>query len=1637
MPVTYYPGTTKRFKPSFLMSVAGGDSSGSALTDWNKRVAPYYRDWVSDEEGTGVGLFKAKIYFSHLAPTNDHSFDWSYLDSFLNLSIFNDDRVTFHWRMGNEGAMPSWFPSAWVGISDGNQKTFNFLNAGAMDWFLNSFYAAYIARYDNDNRVYSVSFDETSLPAGANNAQFQQSLITAVKAMAQMTKHHLVFKFQGFGDWNDDVFDDVHIGSADPKWCDSGCDGNFPNVTIGWGQGAANRHSVVLENTPSGKHLAFMQGSEPNGWRITGNRKLANPWGDDFPGDCPKLTCANGVHPMSHTWALGYKPRAAGTKADSGLGQSGTDPAGLAPASYMYFPGKSTASNQTNSHECETDKMWDDAFSTFGGAGTRACPALPWDWPLSGGGGTGGSSTATATASASWWHPTAGLTWQWQLTTPVDTTQNVNIYDIDYEDNSTAVVSTLHGLGKKVIAYMSVGTWEDFRGDAGDFPAAIKGNTVGGFPDEKWLDIRDQTTLRDIMRARFDLAKAKGFDAVEMDNIDGYTNNPGFSFSAGDQLVYNLWLASAVHSIGLAAFFKNDTDQVNDVVDYYDGCVVEQAFEYGEADAYSPFILQNKPVLEAEYNIATSAFCSDAIDLGFSAIHKNLNLNASVTYCSVTQPPPPDPGCPPAVNASLKVYASFDNSIDFPGQWYSLDQPQGGSWAHEHVTTPTRHGSGSMKSEERDGGRGQKYRAEYLEQPRVNYPGKERWYGFSVFLPSGFSTGPGRCVICQNHGKPTEPGQLWELNVEGNKVKTLLYSGDFEAHKITGDAGTVVTNKWMDFVIHARYRKDASGVFELWRDGKKMFSQNPDTGIGSTQSTQMLIQIGAYSPGWTNNAPGNASPLILYHDEFRLAEGENAYSLVAPECNGSSNPNPPPPPDTNYTVLKNHSQVLVFTDSTYSSIVDPYDLNDGIVFTHTDGTQILSRMYYTGGIDYNATFTPTIVGTWSYGVISGSSKLNGLTGTVECLESNALGFLTKTGNKWKWSNGREFVPQLTQLAEINDYASGTSDLGIDMVDRIDDTGFNGVLVYSVGGRWFHINSWTVGASESTFDQTTFETIEDIQAEAYARGACVVLWWWGSSAQGASPAQLSTGVNGAFDTKLQKYIASRLGPLPGIVHSFGFDADKYMTIPQLYAWRDNINLYIDPHYKQFIGARPAGPNNGQDHSLYDAWNDVFDYASYDHKKPTYATFKAAVEHNTKPVLSEDIFYVRTLDSNDYTETDVYRSLYISTLAGGCGGIYNYVGATSSGPNTSFSKPYLVKNYHQFFYGQTYRFLSGMVADSSIITGNQYAAREGNGKYIFFNQDTTDVILNLSDMSGTQAIIYADAGTSNYTEHDAGNFLAGTHAFTNLGKRDWVFAVGDYSATGNVTATNAIGSSTLTNIVLGRKGSIDMKGYIVEIHNDYPVFPSVDGLVVHGYIPHPVDGAVDYTPPTTPSIYDAYATNATTVVLSWTTSTDTETGVSGYKVYVNGLYKTTVTGTTITIGNLKEDTQYTFYVVAVDGVGNEASSGQAGLRTPLDTSLTRPDLIGSATSHDIIRLKWTMKDADKEKNIKYYVYKDRIKIYTTEDAFSVFRNLDPDTAYTFNVQAYDPDGNISELSQTILLRTDRQGDILKWTELPDRL
>src|SRR5688572_22053493 len=82
--------------------------------------------------------------------------------------------------------------------------------------------------------------------------------------------------------------------------------------------------------------------------------------------------------------------------------------------------------------------------------------------------------TVAEVAPATIWRPAPNTTWQWQLTAlPVDTAVDVEMFDIDLFENSSAVVGALHAAGRKVVCYMSAGSWEDWRPDAAHFPAVV------------------------------------------------------------------------------------------------------------------------------------------------------------------------------------------------------------------------------------------------------------------------------------------------------------------------------------------------------------------------------------------------------------------------------------------------------------------------------------------------------------------------------------------------------------------------------------------------------------------------------------------------------------------------------------------------------------------------------------------------------------------------------------------------------------------------------------------------------------------------------------------------------------------------------------------------------------------------------------------------------------------------------------------------------------------------------------------------------------------------------------------------------------------------------------------------------------
>lgn len=231
-------------------------------------------------------------------------------------------------------------------------------------------------------------------------------------------------------------------------------------------------------------------------------------------------------------------------------------------------------------------------------------------------------------AEARWQPKPTTAAWQFQLQGKIDTSIEAPVYEVDGFDVSKSTVSKLHSLGRKVICYIDVGSWENYRPDANRFPKSVIGKKYDGYPDERWLDIRRYKKFAGPIKDRIRMCARKGFDALEPDNINGWENPTGFPLTAKDQLRFNRWIAKIAHQNGLAVGLKNDGPQAKALVDDFDFAVVEQCFQYNECGQYRPFIRQGKAVYSVEYEIPPGKFCQRAKKIKFSAIRKEYDLYA-------------------------------------------------------------------------------------------------------------------------------------------------------------------------------------------------------------------------------------------------------------------------------------------------------------------------------------------------------------------------------------------------------------------------------------------------------------------------------------------------------------------------------------------------------------------------------------------------------------------------------------------------------------------------------------------------------------------------------------------------------------------------------------------------------------------------------------------------------------------------------------------------------------------------------------------------------------------------------------------------------------------------------------------------
>jgi len=229
-----------------------------------------------------------------------------------------------------------------------------------------------------------------------------------------------------------------------------------------------------------------------------------------------------------------------------------------------------------------------------------ACASSADEWLIGPPPGERLSADVLPVTTGNWYRPGAAVAWQWQLDGAINTSYSVDLYDVDLFDAPDAVLAVLRSRGHRIVCYFSAGTYEPDRPDSDRIPASARGKALPDWPNERWLDVRDMRIF-DIMVARLDVAVGRGCDAVEPDNVDGHTNDTGFSLRATDLLAFNRNLANAAHRRGLGIALKNAGQQAAELVDYYDFELNEECHAYEECDDLRPFLDHGKPVLNAEY----------------------------------------------------------------------------------------------------------------------------------------------------------------------------------------------------------------------------------------------------------------------------------------------------------------------------------------------------------------------------------------------------------------------------------------------------------------------------------------------------------------------------------------------------------------------------------------------------------------------------------------------------------------------------------------------------------------------------------------------------------------------------------------------------------------------------------------------------------------------------------------------------------------------------------------------------------------------------------------------------------------------------------------------------------------------------
>jgi len=487
---------------------------------------------------------------------------------------------------------------------------------------------------------------------------------------------------------------------------------------------------------------------------------------------------------------------------------------------------------------------------------------------------------------------------------------------------------------------------------------------------------------------------------------------------------------------------------------------------------------------------------------------------------------------------------------------------------------------------------------------------------------------------------------------------------------------------------------------------------------------------------------------------------------------------------------------------------NPYDLQARARFTHDkSGKSIETALFYRGDDEWAFRFTGAQTGTWRIQTFSSDADLHSWTGTVEVEPGGGegrQGFITSFGPKWGWAgSGEAFVPQYVMGKPIDAYLTeagrvDTAAIAADIHEFVVEHGFSGFHI-TVAGNWF---------DGENPNRQVYRALEELIRRTYEQGGASHLWLWGGPDSG--PEAATGEFLGAQDRRNLRYLAARLGPLPGWTLGFGVDTENGWVLPeQLDAWKQFLEVRLG--WDHFLGARvgydekglwaaeprpPRPPSDAGNRSpvadKYMTWKGG-DYNGYTGYRALYPRYKEVLYHHVgKPSLEEDRYRLRNSEQwsyKDYWPALTRRGLWHSAMAGGVANIWGNLLPHSE--NELGSRPYdnrakghidertftvdikrQIKTYDRFFED---RFLKEM---QTFYDGPELRLMVPGGSHaIVYREDTDIVRLNLTRLEGTQPAVAIDTKKP-YEEIEIEAIEPGTRTWEAPYRSDWAIAVGEY-------------------------------------------------------------------------------------------------------------------------------------------------------------------------------------------------------------------------------------------------------------------